>query len=102
MVDLSFAISWGGISLVVLWILKLFFCFCVLQRLLKLAATAGFSLCLRKGKSEPPKYLFCVQRTRIFMELGGRLRFVKGGYSLSLKFNLANEFSYTFSYKEKV
>ncbi|KAK4343273.1 hypothetical protein RND71_036367 [Anisodus tanguticus] len=35
-----------------------YFSLCVSQRLLKLAAMAGFSLCLRKGESEPPKFLY--------------------------------------------
>lgn len=35
------------------------------------------------------------------MELGEWLRFCKGGYSLSLKFNVANEFSCTSLTKRK-
>lgn len=59
MVERCYILAWqllGG--LVRCWS---YFGFCLSQRLLKLAAMVGFSLCLRKSESEPPKSLFVLK-----------------------------------------
>uniref|UniRef100_A0A3Q7HYA9 Uncharacterized protein n=1 Tax=Solanum lycopersicum TaxID=4081 RepID=A0A3Q7HYA9_SOLLC len=56
MVELQYILAWhlfGGLARY--WSYLGFY---FLQRLLKIAAMVGFSLCLRKGESEPPESLF--------------------------------------------
>uniref|UniRef100_A0A0V0H1M7 Putative ovule protein n=1 Tax=Solanum chacoense TaxID=4108 RepID=A0A0V0H1M7_SOLCH len=65
---------------------------------------AMFSVCLGKWEKEnlSLRNICLCAKDEAFHGTRERLRFLKGGYSLSLKFNLANEFSSSFVIKRKL